>query len=131
MCESLIARTSDTLERVSNPSPIAFEPAVHRHEVHRYAGFVEAARRWAATMLVLSEQDRAVDGIFKDAGRFVAAMYAVSMREEGGYPCQTQGALCAVWTFKCGTRPRRPLVFALPWLCRCLGAEERERHEIL
>ncbi len=110
MCESLIVETNDTLERISNPSPIAFEPAVHRHEVHRYAGFVEAARRWAATMLVLSEQDRAVDGIFKDAGRFVAAMCAVSMREEGVTLVKLK-ALCARFGLLSAGRARAVLLF--------------------
>jgi len=110
MCESLIVETSDTFQRVSNPNLIASEPAMHRHEVNRHAGFVEGARRWAANMLVLSDQDRAVDGIFKDAGRFVAAMCAVSMREEGVTLVKLK-ALCARFGLLSAGRARAVLLF--------------------
>ncbi|MCA3694426.1 hypothetical protein [Aquidulcibacter sp.] len=81
-----------------------------RHEVHKFDGFVEAARRWADTMLVLSDQDRAVDGIFKDAGRFVAAMCAVSMREEGVTLVKLK-ALCARFGLLSAGRARAVLLF--------------------
>jgi len=110
MSDSLTVDAFDTLECVSNPSLITSEPALHCHEVHKHPGFVEGARRWAANMLVLSDQDRAVDGIFKDAGRFVAAMCAVSMREEGVTLVKLK-ALCARFGLLSAGRARAVLLF--------------------
>ena len=110
MSDSLTVDAIDTIERVSNPNPIVSELAVHRHEVHKHPGFVEGARRWAANMLVLSDRDRAVDGIFKDAGRFVAAMCAVSMREEGVTLVKLK-ALCARFGLLSAGRARAVLLF--------------------
>ena len=110
MRESLTFEASETIAHASRSQ--AAEPAsvLRRHEVHKYDEFVEAARRWAATMLVLSDQDRAVDGIFKDAGRFVAAMCAVSMREEGVTLVKLK-ALCARFGLLSAGRARAVLLF--------------------
>ncbi|MFN9612624.1 MAG: hypothetical protein ACK569_09035 [Hyphomonadaceae bacterium] len=110
MSESLTFDAGDTKVRVSNSPAASLTPSVQRHEVHKYDGFVEAAWRWAATMLVLSDQDRAVDGIFKDAGRFVAAMCAVSMREEGVTLVKLK-ALCARFGLLSAGRARAVLLF--------------------
>lgn len=110
MNESLTFDASDTIERASTLPAAAPAKAVRRHEVHLHAGFVEGARRWAANMLVLSDQDRAVDGIFKDAGRFVAAMCAVSMREEGVTLVKLK-ALCARFGLLSAGRARAVLLF--------------------
>ncbi len=110
MGDCLAVDAIDTQECVSNPCPITSEPALHCHEVHKHPGFVEGARRWAANMLVLSDQDRAVDGIFKDAGRFVAAMCAVSMREEGVTLVKLK-ALCARFGLLSAGRARAVLLF--------------------
>ncbi len=110
MSGSLSLDAIDTQGRVSDSSPITSEPALHLHEVHKHPRFVEVARRWAANMLVLSDKDRAVDGIFKDAGRFVAAMCAVSMREEGVTLVKLK-ALCARFGLLSAGRARAVLLF--------------------
>lgn len=45
----------------------------------QHAAFPAAVRALADGMLVLSARDKKIDGIFKDAGRYVAAMCAASM----------------------------------------------------
>jgi AraC-like DNA-binding protein len=46
--------------------------------------FGKAARAIAANMLLAREDDKALDGIFKDAGRYVAAMWAMYLHASGG-----------------------------------------------
>ncbi|MFY7760342.1 hypothetical protein [Aquidulcibacter sp.] len=110
MQESLTFEASDTIAKASSSRAAAPALVLSRHEVHKFDGFVDAARRWAATMLVMSDQDRAVDGIFKDAGRFVAAMCAVSMREEGVTLVKLK-ALCARFGLLSAGRARAVLLF--------------------
>lgn len=110
MQESLTFEARDTIAQASSSRAAAPASVLRRHEVHEFDGFVEAARRWAATMLVMSDQDRAVDGIFKDAGRFVAAMCAVSMREEGVTLVKLK-ALCARFGLLSAGRARAVLLF--------------------
>lgn len=45
--------------------------------------FAAAVQTLAANMLTLFDEDRALRGIFKDAGRYVAAMVAASLHREG------------------------------------------------
>jgi len=110
MQESLVFEASDTIAHASSSRAAAPALVLRRHEVHKFDGFVDAARRWAATMLVMSDQDRAVDGIFKDAGRFVAAMCAVSMREEGVTLVKLK-TLCARFGLLSAGRARAVLLF--------------------
>ncbi|HEY1837108.1 MAG TPA: hypothetical protein VGG36_05600 [Rhizomicrobium sp.] len=46
--------------------------------------FGNAARAIAANMLSAREHDKALDGIFKDAGRYLAAMWAMYLHASGG-----------------------------------------------
>lgn len=55
--------------------------------VGRVAGhpnFPQAARALARNMLDLSASDPALDAIFKDAGRYVAAMWSFALHQDGG-----------------------------------------------
>ena len=49
-----------------------------------HPGFPEASRALAAGMLALSARDRVLGGIFRDAGRYVAAMCAFYLYADGG-----------------------------------------------
>lgn len=61
----------------------AFSPdALHRLKVD--PRFPDAARALAANMLAAAAADRALDGIFKDAGRYLVALLAISMHVSGG-----------------------------------------------
>ena len=50
----------------------------------RHPRFAKAARALAANMLAAASRDRSLDGIFKDAGRYVAAMLALYLQVSGG-----------------------------------------------
>lgn len=52
--------------------------------VAAHPAFPEAARALASGMLELSASDAALDGIFKDAGRYAAAMWGFYLHEDGG-----------------------------------------------
>ena len=52
--------------------------------VMTHPGFSEAARALARGMLNLSASDPALDAIFKDAGRYVAAMWGFGLHQDGG-----------------------------------------------
>lgn len=52
--------------------------------VAAHQAFGEAARALASGMLELSASDAALDGIFKDAGRYAAAMWGFYLHDDGG-----------------------------------------------
>ena len=110
MSEGVDLQIGATLEHVPASIRTTLKAADWNREVDLQPHFVEAARRWAANMLMLSDQDRAVDGIFKDAGRFVAAMCAVSMRADGVTLAKLK-ALCARFGLLSAGRARAVLLF--------------------
>jgi hypothetical protein len=55
--------------------------------------FAEASRALAAGMLKLAKDDRVLDGTFKDAGRYFAAMTAFALDNEGGLTLPRLAAL--------------------------------------
>ncbi|HEY1836457.1 MAG TPA: hypothetical protein VGG36_02275 [Rhizomicrobium sp.] len=57
--------------------------------------FRDAAHALAANMLAASQSDKALDGIFKDAGRFVAAMFAIYLHVTGGLTLPRLKEICA------------------------------------
>lgn len=57
--------------------------------------FAEASRVLAAGMLRLSAEDRVLDGVFKDAGRYVVAMIVFALHEQGGVTLPALKAVCA------------------------------------
>jgi DNA-binding transcriptional ArsR family regulator len=59
------------------------------------ARFPQAARALATNMLAAAARDRALDGIFKDAGRYVAAMLALYLHVSGGLTLPRLKELCA------------------------------------
>lgn len=57
--------------------------------------FPRALRALARNMMEAGERDRALDGIFKDAGRYVAAMCAAYLHASGGLTLPRLKELCA------------------------------------
>jgi hypothetical protein len=62
--------------------PAALEAASARLANH--PGFPDAARALAANMLAAGDKDKALRGIFKDAGRYIVAMLAIYLHLGGG-----------------------------------------------
>lgn len=67
--------------------------AVSRVAAH--PGFADASRALAAGMLALAASDRVLDAIFKDAGRYFAAMSGFALHEDGGLTLPRLKAVCA------------------------------------
>ena len=56
--------------------------------------FADASHALAAGMLQLAAEDRVLDGVFKDAGRYFAAMMAFALHDQGGLTLPALKALC-------------------------------------
>ena len=63
--------------------------------VTAHPGFAAASRALASGMLDLAGSDRALDAIFKDAGRYAATMWAFALHEDGGLTLPRLKAVCA------------------------------------
>ena len=73
--------------------------------------FAPAARTLAERMLALAEGDPRVQGVFKDAGRYVAALLAMHLHLQGGLTLPGLKALCAQSGFISPGRARALLLF--------------------
>jgi len=62
--------------------------------VAEHPGFSAAARALASGMLELAAADRVLDAIFKDAGRYFAAMWGFALHEDGGLTLPRLKAVC-------------------------------------
>ena len=67
--------------------------AIARTSAH--PGFASASRALADGMLRLAAEDRVLDGVFKDAGRYVVAMIAFALHHEGRLTLPRLKAVCA------------------------------------
>jgi hypothetical protein len=56
--------------------------------------FADASRALAAGMLSLAAEDRVLDSVFKDAGRYFAAMTAYALHDQGGFTLPALKAIC-------------------------------------
>jgi len=61
-----------------------------------HPGFPEAARALAANMLAAGDKDKALRGIFKDAGRYIVAMLAIYLHLGGGLTLARLKDFCAM-----------------------------------
>jgi hypothetical protein len=59
-----------------------------------HPGFPAASRALARGMLDLAAADRVLDAIFKDAGRYFAAMWGFALHEDGGLTLPRLKAVC-------------------------------------
>ena len=82
-------------------------------ETARHANFAVAARRLASNMLDLCEADPRLAAVFKDAGRYVAAMSAAYLHEMGGLTLPLLKQICAGSGFLSQGRARDILEFLL------------------
>jgi hypothetical protein len=90
----------------------------------RHAAFPAAVRALAEGMLTLAESDSKIDGIFKDAGRYVAAMCAASM--PSGVTLAELRTLCAKFGLLSPGRARA-MLFYLRYLAYVSLWSERAR----
>ena len=70
------------------------------------ARFPSAARALARNMLAAARDDEALDGIFKDAGRYMAAMLGIYLHVSGGLTLPRLKALCVASGFLSPGRAR-------------------------
>jgi hypothetical protein len=63
--------------------------------VQSHPRFAAAVHLLARNMLALSDTDKTLDGIFKDAGRYVAAMWAMYLYASGGLTVPRLKEICA------------------------------------
>ena len=73
--------------------------------------FEEAVRTLAGNMLALAAADRALYGVFKDAGRFVTALLAIQLDATGGVTLPALKDICARSGFLSPGRARAVLAF--------------------
>ena len=64
-------------------------------KVAGHPGFAQAVRTLGGNMLSIAASDRALDGVFKDAGRYVVAMFAVYLDVTGGVTLPALKEICA------------------------------------
>jgi hypothetical protein len=74
-------------------------------------GFAAGARALARGMLEISAADPRVDGIFKDAGRYVAALLAIHLDLQGGLTLARLKAFCERSGFISPSRGRALLLY--------------------
>lgn len=75
--------------------------------------FAAAARRFAANMLDLCDTDAALCAVFKDAGRYVAAMSAAYLHAAGGLTVPLLKQICASSGFLSPGRARAIIEFLI------------------
>ncbi len=90
---------------LDDPASSAFTDAIRRHP-----GFAPAIRALAVGTLDLCVADRALAGILKDAGRYVAAMCAASMQDDG-VTLPRLKALCESFGLLSAGRARALLIY--------------------
>jgi hypothetical protein len=73
--------------------------------------FAHAARTLARNMLAAGAADKALDGVFKDAGRYVAALWAIYLHVSGGLTLPRLKEICASSGFVSPGRARALLLY--------------------
>lgn len=73
--------------------------------------FADAARALASNFLAIGENDKALDGIFKDAGRYVVAVWAVYLHVSGGLTLPRLKEVCAASGLVSPGRARALLIY--------------------
>lgn len=84
---------AESLKSWAARGPVALEAASARLAHH--PAFREAARALAANMLAAGDKDKALRGIFKDAGRYIVAMLAIYLHLGGGLTLARLKEFCA------------------------------------
>jgi len=73
--------------------------------------FADAVRALASNMMAAGAGDKKLDGIFKDAGRYVAAMLAIHLHTSGGLTLPRLKELCKAFGFLSPGRARAMLIY--------------------
>jgi hypothetical protein len=76
-----------------------------------HPAYPAAARALAANMMAAGDSDKALDGIFKDAGRYLAAMLAMYLHVSGGLTLPRLKEICAATGFLSPGRARALLIY--------------------
>ena len=76
-----------------------------------HPAYPTAARALAANMMAAGDADKALDGIFKDAGRYLAAMLAMYLHVSGGLNLPRLKEICAATGFLSPGRARALLIY--------------------
>jgi hypothetical protein len=79
--------------------------------------FDAAARTLAANMLAASDDNRVVDGVFKDAGRYVVTLWAMYLHATEGLTLPRLKAICAASSFLSAGRARSLLQYLIHLGC--------------
>lgn len=87
------------------------ETDLHAPRVRAHPRFAEAARTLAANSLAAGDSGRALAGIMKDAGRYVAAMWAIYLHVSGGLTLPRLKEICVSSGFLSPGRARAMLLY--------------------
>ena len=86
-------------------------PDAFQNRLTTHPAFAPAARALAVNMLTAGAADKALDGIFKDAGRYVVAMCAIYLHASGGLTLPRLKEICAHSGFLSPGRARALLIY--------------------
>lgn len=98
-----------------------------------HPAYAAAARALAANMMAAGDADKALDGIFKDAGRYLAAMLAIYLHVSGGLTLPRLKEFCTATGFLSPGRARALLIYMrylgyiVPFAGRARGEPARYR----
>jgi hypothetical protein len=73
--------------------------------------FSDAVRALASNMIAAAASDKKLDGIFKDGGRYVAAMLAVHLHTSGGLTLPRLKEMCKAFGYLSPGRARAMLIY--------------------
>jgi hypothetical protein len=109
--------------RVQDADTDLYAPRVRAHPL-----FAKAARTLAANSLAAGDSGKALAGIMKDAGRYVAAMWAIYLHVSGGLTLPRLKGICASSGFLSPGRARAMLLY-MRYLSYVVPAPGRVRGE--
>lgn len=104
------------------------ETDLHAPRVRAHPLFAKAGRTLAANSLAAGDSGKALSGIMKDAGRYVAAMWAIYLHVSGGLTLPRLKEICAASGFLSPGRARAMLLY-MRYLGYVVPAADRARGE--
>jgi hypothetical protein len=104
------------------------ETDLHAARVRAHPLFAKAARALAANSLAAGDSGKALAGIMKDAGRYVAAMWAIYLHVSGGLTLPRLKEICVSSGLLSPGRARA-MLFYMRYLGYVVPAAERARGE--
>lgn len=104
--------------------PEGGETDLHGPRVRAHPLFAKAARALAANSLAAGDSGKALAGIMKDAGRYVAAMWAIYLHVSGGLTLPRLKEICAASGFLSPGRARA-MLFYMRYLGYVVPAERK------